>query len=132
MKKEDDSYLPKNGIRGKGRSFYNTIGLRGGDLKKAEMICGSQETKILAFLNSNANAGFTKHEIKKCLVKLRQLGSKTPESSISRALSNLYKDDRIIKHSETRKGEFDKPNHLWSIRKEKEVESVGIQTVLFE
>jgi hypothetical protein len=97
----------------KDSSFYNTINLQGSNLVKAKKQAESQESKILAFLQANKEQSFTKQEIKTALVNLGKIGGNTPESSISRALSNLHKEDKVLKLQEMRLGEFEKPNHLW-------------------
>lgn len=100
---------------GKDTSFHNTINLQGSDLAKAKKQAETQESKVLGFLQANKMLNFTKHEIKTALVNLGKINAKTPESSISRALSNLYKEDKILKLGEMKLGEFDKPNHLWQV-----------------
>ena len=114
---------------GKDNSFYNTIHLQGTDLVKAKKQAETQESKILDFLKANSKQKFTKHEIKIALVKLGRIRENTPESSISRALTNLCKDGKILKLEEMRLGEFDKPNHLWQVVLEPL--QVATQTVLF-
>jgi hypothetical protein len=110
--------------------FYNTIHLEGDDLVKAKKQAGSQETKIVDLLKTNSRYNFTKHEIYKSLVLQGRIKQNTPESSISRALTNLMKDGYIVKLSGMRMGGFDKPNHLWQIKTEPRLEV--IQTNLFE
>lgn len=63
------------------------------------------------------------------MVNLGKIGHKTPESSISRGLSNLHRQEKILKLEKMKMGEFDKPNHLWQVVHEPL--QVGIQTVLF-
>ena len=115
---------------GKDNSFYNTIHLQGTDLVKAKKQAETQESKILDFLKANSKQKFTKHEIKIALVKLGRIRENTPESSISRALSNLYKDVKILKLDEMRLGEFDKPNHLWTVAPEPL--PIGTQVEMFK
>ena len=113
----------------KDTSFYNTINLQGSNLAKAKKQVETQESKILLFLRANAKLSFTKHEIKTALVNLGKIGGNTPESSISRALSNLRKEDKVLKLQEMRLGEFDKPNHLWTVASEPL--QVGTQVEMF-
>lgn len=131
MKETNHSNLPLRSGRNKGKdnSFYNTIHLQDTDLAKAKKQVETQESKILDFLKANSKQKFTKHEIKIALVKLGRIRANTPESSISRALSNLYKDVKILKLDEMRLGEFDKPNLLWQVVLEPL--QVATQTVLF-
>ncbi len=72
--------------------------------------------KILDFLTANPQGEFTKHEIKTQLVNMDKIHEKTPESSISRALTDLLNDGKIMKLDKMRMGEFDKPNHLWKLK----------------
>jgi hypothetical protein len=103
---------------GKSNRFYNTIGATGQELKKFQKQAESQENKVLAFLSSHPNDTFTKHEIKTNLVRLGKIHERTPESSISRALTDLMNDGKVIKLDKMRLGEFDKPNHLWKLKTE--------------
>ena len=103
---------------GKDTSFHNTINLQGLELAEARKQAETQESKVLGFLQASRKLSFTKHEIKTTLVNLGKMNVKTPESSVSRALSNLNKQGKILKLEEMRLGEFDKPNHLWTIASE--------------
>jgi hypothetical protein len=128
--KTNQDFAQRSGVtNGKSTSFYNTIHLQGSNLAKAKKQAETQESKILAFLQANKEQSFTKHEIKTALVNLGKIGGNTPESSISRALSNLHKEGKILKLEEMRLGEFDKKNHLWTIAPEPL--QIGTQTVLF-
>ena len=113
---------------GKSNRFYNSIGAKGVELKKFQQQIETQETKILEFLEKYPNDEFTKHEIKSNLVRLGKIHERTPESSISRALTDLMNDGKIIKLDKMRMGEFDKPNHLWKL---KIILTVGTQAELF-
>jgi hypothetical protein len=115
--------------QGKDKSFYNTINLQGSNLAKAKKQTETQESKILGFLRANPKLSFTKYELKNALVNIRKISIKTPSSSISRGLSNLYKHGKVLKLQEMRLGEFDKPNHLWQAVPEPL--PIGTQTVLF-
>jgi hypothetical protein len=101
---------------GKSNRFYNTIGATGTELKKFQRQTETQEQVVLAFLESYPNQQFTKHEIKTQLVKAGKIHERTPESSISRALTDLMNDGKVLKLDKMRKGEFDKPNHLWELK----------------
>ena len=110
---ENQDFTQSSGVNN-GKS--NTIGATGQQLRKFKRQAESQETKVLTFLKSYSNDSFTKHEIKINLVKLGRIHERTPESSISRALSNLMNDGKVIKLEKMRLGEFDKPNHLWTAK----------------
>jgi hypothetical protein len=131
MKSRDFQNLPISGVidSNKVNGFYNTIHLEGNELVKAKKQAESQETKILDLLKTHSSKSFTKHEIKIALVSLGKINVKTPESSISRGLSNLYKQGKVLKLEEMRLGEFDKPNHLWKLASEQL--PIGTQMELF-
>ena len=100
----------------KGNRFYNTIGATGSELKKFQRQTETQEDKILALFEEHSQEEMTKHEIKTHLVRLGKIHERTPESSISRALTDLMNDGKIMKLDKMRMGEFDKPNHLWKLK----------------
>ena len=100
----------------KGNRFYNTIGATGTELKKFQRQTETQEEKILALFEEHPQEEMTKHEIKTQLVRLGKIHEKTPESSISRALTDLMNEGKILKLDKMRMGEFDKPNHLWKLK----------------
>ena len=100
----------------KSNRFYNTIGATGTELKKFQRQVETQEGKILALFENNPNEELTKHEVKTQLVNMGKIHERTPESSISRALTELMNDGKIIKLDKMRMGEFDKPNHLWKLK----------------
>ena len=94
-------------------NFFNTLGLTGEELRNAEIQNGSQEVKILELMKTLPYLKLTKYEIKTLLVSLGQINENTPESSISRALSELRDKGQVIKLEEMREGGLGKPNHLW-------------------
>ena len=104
------------GNTGKSNRFYNTIGAAGVELKKFQRQTETQEEKILALLEQHPQEEMTKHEIKTHLVRLGKIHERTPESSISRALTDLMNDGKVLKLDKMRMGEFDKPNHLWKLK----------------
>lgn len=118
MTDNQDFTQSSGGNEGKSNRFYNTIGATGQELKKFQKQTESQENKVLAFLSSYPEETFTKHEIKTNLVRLGKIHERTPESSISRALTDLMNDSKVIKLDKMRLGEFDKPNHLWKLKTE--------------
>jgi hypothetical protein len=118
MTDNHDFTQSSGGNNGKSNRFYNTVGATGQELKKFQKQAETQESKILAFFSSYPNDTFTKHEIKINLVRLGKISDRTPESSISRALTDLMNDGKIVKLDKMRMGEFDKPNHLWKLKTE--------------
>ena len=132
MKSRDFQNLPISGVnyRKITTKFYNSISLNGNDLEKAQKQAETQESKVLDLLKRHPTASFTKSEIKTILVSESKISERTPASSISRALSNLSDKGMILKLSEMRKGEFDKPNHIWQLKPEPI--AVGKQFNLFK
>ena len=100
MKTNQDFAQGSGENNGEYNSFYNTVHLQGVNLVKAKRQAETQESKVLDFLRVNSALSFTKYEIKTTLVSLGKINAKTPESSISRALSNLCKDGKILKLEE--------------------------------
>ena len=115
------------GNNGKSNRFYNTIGATGAELKKFQRQTETQEGKILALLEKYPQEEMTKHEIKTQLVNMGKIHERTPESSISRALTDLMNDGKIIKLDKMKMGQFDKPNHLWKLK----TLPFGTQTEIF-
>lgn len=111
------SFKPKGNevSQGKYSKFFNTIGLKGAELLEAQRANKYQETKVYEFLKTYPNRQFTKAEVKAVLLKERKLHPTIQGSSISRALNNLMNENKIIKHSKLRMGEYGKPNHLWQV-----------------
>ena len=121
MKETNHSNLPlqSGGLRSEVTgNFFNTVGLTGDDLAKAKLQTGSQERKILELLSENPTVKFTKFEVKSILVRIGQIRENTPESSISRALSQLRDKGQVLKLDEMQEGGLGKPNHLWKIKQD--------------
>lgn len=118
-----------SGVNGdEGNIFYNTIGATGAELKKFQRQTETQGNMILALLEKYPQEEMTKHEIRNHLVRLGKIHERTPESSISRALTGLKNDGKVLKLDKLRKGEFDKKNHLWKL---KIIIVAGTQTEIF-
>ena len=127
--RDDQDFTHGSGGNGdKSNGFYNTIGATGTDLKKFNRQTETQEEKILALFEKNPNEEFTKHEVKTRLVNMGKIHERTPESSISRALTDLMNDGKVLKLDKMRMGEFDKPNHLWKL---KIIITAGTQAEIF-
>lgn len=104
------------GNNSKSNGFYNTIGATGAELKKFQRQTETQGGKILALLEKYPQEEMTKHEIKTQLVNMGKIHERTPESSINRALTGLKNEGKVLKLDKLRKGEFNKPNHLWKLK----------------
>lgn len=127
MTTNQDFTQSSGGNNGKSNRFYNTISAKGTDLKKFQKQIETQEQKILALLRDNPQKEFTKSEVKIRLVNMGKIHERTPESSISRALTDLMNDGKVLKLDKMRMGELGKPNHLWKIK----ILGVGTQAELF-
>ncbi|MBC7409684.1 MAG: hypothetical protein H7339_14960 [Arcicella sp.] len=128
MTTNQDFTQSSGGNNGKSNRFYNTIGAAGTELKKSQRQTETQENKILALLEKYPNEEFTKHEVKTHLVNMGKIHERTPESSISRALTDLMNDGKVVKLDKMRMGEFGKPNHLWKL---KIILTIGTQAEIF-
>ena len=94
--------------------FYNTINLASKEANKAELDCKNQEELILSVFESNPNSGLTPYDI------YLYFNEKILSSSIRRAMTNLSGSKHGYKlemTNEMRKGQYGKPNHVWTIRK---------------
>lgn len=129
MGKSNFHPLPEKNNKRKTKAYYNTNGLSEEEVSKEEVKNLSQENLILRLLKKHPFKPVTKSEIWESLVSNGSLHSRTPESSISRALSNLLNDGKVLKLSKLKEGSFGKPNHLWVLRPRSN--DVGTQTALF-
>jgi hypothetical protein len=121
MKETNYSNLPlqSGGVQGEIKgNFFNTVGLLGDDLAKAKLQTGSQEIKILELMRDNPTVKFTKFQVKSILVTIGKIRENTPESSISRALTQLKEKGQVLKLDEMQEGGLGKPNHLWTIKQD--------------
>jgi hypothetical protein len=111
-------------------NYYNSIGLKGKELKKSEKQVQTQAMKVIEFWESCPNALLTKFDIWSNLVRLGKLSAKTPEGSISRCLSDLAKIGKVTKLKELRDGGCGASNHLYKLNKPEPLPA-GTQTKLF-
>ncbi len=93
--------------------FYNTINIKGVDIAEAVKVAMSQDDKILFFLKRNPDKLFTPFDIHDTL-----FDSKTPITSIRRAMTNLTKSGKIEKVDKQEMEKFGKPNYQWRLAKE--------------
>jgi len=94
--------------------FYNTINLTSKDIERAEADCRSQEELILSIFEADPSKGYTPYEI------WLRTDQRYPATSIRRAMTNLSGSKHGYKlemTNEMRKGQYGKPNHVWTIRK---------------
>jgi len=89
------------------KSFHNTIGESGQELKTSEKMCITQEQEILAFFEKS-----------RTLLSPFQVHAEFPQypiTSIRRAMTNLTKDGKLIKTDKMRQGAYGKLNYLWGL-----------------
>lgn len=97
--------------------------------RKDQEEAGTQEREVCSLLRKNPKSKFTKTEIFNELVKTGKIEKRTPESSISRALSNLRDRALVAKLRDKKMGSFGVRISLWKIV---ETIQVGTQTDLFK
>ena len=97
-------------------NFYNSIHLKGEELKKAFKDVNKQAEKILAFVKLFPNDKFTSCEIRKFLVDNGIMSERTQEATVRARLTDLLQNGCVIKHNEMREGFYGKPNHLWQLK----------------
>lgn len=109
------------------QTYYNTNGLTGDALKDAIARAKSLEASILLlFVNTGRN--FSPSQVLKLM---ERAGKKNPITSIRRALTNLTSSGDLVKTMEQVKGQYDLPEHVWSINRKKYPTIQGVQESLF-
>jgi hypothetical protein len=101
--------------KGKYSKFFNTIGLKGAELLKAQKANKRQNAKVLEFFKTYPTRQFTRAEIRAVLVKEGKLHYTIQNSSINRALNDLMNDRKVLKLHSQRMGEYGRLNHLWQL-----------------
>jgi hypothetical protein len=93
-----------------GRSFHNTISLKGEELVIAAAQARTQEERILAFFRSRPGRVFTPEDL------LAIMPLRTPITSVRRAMTNLTRDGLLAKvplEQRRVRGKLGKPVHSW-------------------
>lgn len=88
--------------------FHNTVGIQGEFLFEAEQRCESQQEKVLTFFKNHPGMGFTPFDVHKAL-----FDSKTPITSVRRAITNLQRAGWIIKTDMKVIQQYGMVNHKW-------------------
>jgi len=107
-------------------NFYNSIHLKGEELKKAFKNANTQAEKILTFLQIFPNDKFTSCEIRKHLVDDGIMSERTQEATVRARLTDLLQAGHLIKYNELREGFYGKPNHLWQLKPFRMVEPMAV------
>ena len=107
-------------------NFYNSIHLKGEDLKGAFKNVNTQAEKILTFLQLFSNDKFTSCEIRKYLVDNGIMSERTQEATVRARLTDLLQNGYAIKLNEMRDGFYGMPNHLWQLKPLRKVEPMAV------
>lgn len=93
--------------------FYNTTNEKGEPLKRRRFKAQGQRNIVLKFFREHPEVGLSASE-----VWLNAFDpDSTPQTSIRRSITGLYKEGLINKTSETKIGLFGVPEYLWRLKK---------------
>lgn len=92
-------------------SYYNTTHLLGKELKDSIDKASNQEAKILIYFEHKKEP-LTPSDVWKVLFNTDQ----TPLTSVRRAITDLTKEDKLIKTEEFKEGMFGKPEYYWKLK----------------
>lgn len=92
--------------------FYNTINLHGRELTQAQKHALSQEQKILRYFIAQC-----KQEPCRSPSEIRSLcfDDRVPLTSVRRGMTNLTQSGDLLKCERMIKGQYGKPEHLWTV-----------------
>ena len=94
-------------------SYYNTTKQKANNLKDWELKALSQEMLVKKFMELNKDLSFTPFEIQEAFVEEDVIW---PITSVRRALTNLTKDNVLIKTDELVPADYGRPNYKWQWR----------------
>lgn len=100
----------KNNLR-----YFNTTDLEGKELQESISKAYKQDTKVLLLFRQNPTVKLTKYEVLDQLLQANMIDTRTPETSIGRALNTLLKGGYLSKLDEFRIAKYGKRNHLWQL-----------------
>ena len=89
--------------------YHQTTYTTGKALAEYEVQASKQDSQVLEFMAHNRRLGFTAEDISDLVLW------NAPLTSARRALSNLYKDGRILKVGEVN-GHFGRPITIWQYK----------------
>ncbi len=95
------------------KSFHNTINLTGEELTKVNARAAKQEDLILSIFKANPDRNLSPTQIHSIFQLRYQLHS--PITSIRRGLTNLTKDEKLIKTEVKVKGNYGLDEHCWTL-----------------
>jgi len=94
--------------------YYNTNNETGHTLNSSRSQAKTQEEVIYYLFERNEDAYITPFEIHGLL------GTLSPITSIRRAMTNLTKDNKLVKTDVMKDGPYGKKVHCWKLNKEEE------------
>lgn len=98
------------------RTFHNTIGLEGQELKQAEIQAGTQQGRILEYFKRDPTAWHTPDDVWDAVFPEPITGMRTPLQSIRRAITNLEKAGHLVKSYEAKvMGRYGKRTNQWAL-----------------
>ena len=97
-------------------TFHNTIHAKGIELQKLIVNAKRQEDKILRFFYENAGKGFTPFDVQK------RMNLNAPITSVRRAITNLTRDEYLVKMEVKKSGPYGVANHYWKLDPELETQ----------
>lgn len=90
-------------------TFYNTTGETGYKLKKYQRQSIKQEERILNFFHEHPDAEMTRPELHEHVL------TEAPVSSITRALSDLRDQGKLVRTTRKRQGTYGRECHCWRL-----------------
>jgi len=90
-------------------SYHNTNNLESDELAKRDCLAITQEEKILA-LFTRTKDDFTPSEVHKLI-----FNNSTPITSVRRAMTNLTRDNHLVKTDTQRLGDFGNLCYAWRL-----------------
>ena len=95
--------------------FHNTLDLPESELKAKQLKAGSQNSIVYAYFYSHPYLAYTPIEVWKFLINRGLISSRTPVTSIRRAMTDLTKLGLLEKTKEKRAGEYGTDNFTWKL-----------------
>ena len=98
------------GINPPSTSYFNTIPLKGADLKQARRKAANQDDLVLKCFTENKYQAMTPAQV------FLMLGQQYPITSIRRAITNLTKAGLLVMTDEKRAGLYGTLNNTWKLK----------------
>ena len=95
-------------------SYFNTTNATGAELARYQNLALSQEERLLSYFEDAFNVGGQYVKLTPTNALILVFSNKVPITSVSRALSNLTRDRKLIKDGQT-KGPYGRPESYWRL-----------------